>query len=73
MPQPGYTNCCPTMSVSYQPSANFVPMNSNNGWSGQLPVQHIVQQNQQVAGIQQGHMQAGFQNQALVAQPMNPF
>jgi hypothetical protein len=25
------------------------------------------------AGIHQGHMQVGFQNQASVAQPMNPF
>jgi hypothetical protein len=48
-------------------------MSSNNGWTGQLPIQHAVQQNQQVAGIQQGHMQAGFQNQASTAQPMNPF
>jgi hypothetical protein len=46
MPQAGYTNCSPTMSASYQPPANFVPMSSNNGWSRQLPVQHIVQQNQ---------------------------
>jgi hypothetical protein len=48
-------------------------MSSNNGWLRQLPVQHAVQQNQQVAGIQQGHMQASFQNQASAAQPMNPF
>jgi hypothetical protein len=48
-------------------------MSSNNGWSGQLPVQHTIQQNQQVAGIHQGHMQASFQNQASAAQPMNPF
>jgi hypothetical protein len=73
MPQAGYANCYPTISASYQPSASFVPMSSNNGWTGQLPIQHAVQQNQQVAGIQQGHMQAGFQNQASVAQPMNPF
>jgi hypothetical protein len=71
MPQPSYNY--PTISANYHPSANFVPMNSNNGWSGQLPVQHTVQQNQQVAGIHQGHMQAGFQNQASAAQPMNPF
>jgi hypothetical protein len=51
MPQAGYANCYPTMSSSYQPSASFVPMSSSNGWSGQLHVQHIVQQNQQVAGI----------------------
>jgi hypothetical protein len=62
MPQAGYANCYPTMSASYQPSASFIPMSSNNGWSGQLPIQHAVQQNYQVAGIQQGHMQAGFQN-----------
>jgi hypothetical protein len=67
MPQAGYNY--PTISANYQSSASFVPMSSNNGWSGQLP----VQQNQQVAGIHQGHMQAGFQNQALAAQPMNPF
>jgi hypothetical protein len=66
-PQAGYANCYPTMSASYQPSASLVPMSSNNGWSGQLPVQHAVQQNQQ------GHMQAGFQNQASAAQSMNPF
>jgi hypothetical protein len=41
MPQAGYTNY-PTMSANYQLSASFVPMSSNNGWSGQLPVQHIV-------------------------------
>jgi hypothetical protein len=50
MPQAGYNY--PTMSANYQPSVSFVPMSSNNGWSGQLPVQHTVQQNQQVAGIQ---------------------
>jgi hypothetical protein len=60
MPQAGYANCYPTISASYQPSASFVPMSSNNSCIGQLPVQHVVQQNQQVAGIQQGHMQAGF-------------
>jgi hypothetical protein len=48
-------------------------MSSNNGWSGQLSIQHTVQQTQQVVGIQQGHVQAGFQNQASAAQPMNPF
>jgi hypothetical protein len=60
MPQDGYANCYPTISASYQPPASFVPMSSNNGWTGQLPVQYAVQQNQQVAGIQQGHMQASF-------------
>jgi hypothetical protein len=43
------------------------------GWSGQLPIQHTVQQNQQVAGIHQGYMQAGFQNQASATQSINPF
>jgi hypothetical protein len=46
MPQAGYANCYPIISASYQPSASFVPMSSNNGWTGQLPVQHAVQQNQ---------------------------
>jgi hypothetical protein len=73
MPQTSYAYYYPTMSASYQLSASFIPMSSNNGWSEQLPVQHIVQQNYQVAGIQQGHIQAGFQNQASAAQPMNPF
>jgi len=47
-------------------------MNSNNGWLGQLPVQHTVQQNYQVAGTQQGHIPVDFQNQASAAKPMNP-
>jgi hypothetical protein len=42
MPQAGYANCYLTMSASYQPSTNFIPMSSNNGWSEQLPIQHIV-------------------------------
>jgi hypothetical protein len=46
-------------------------MNANNGWTGQLTFPHIAQQNHQVVGVQQGHMQAGFQNQAPAAQPMN--
>jgi hypothetical protein len=71
MPQAGYNY--PVISANYQPSANFVPMNSNNSWSGQFPAQHTIQQNQQVAGIHQGHMQADFQNQASAAQPINPF
>jgi hypothetical protein len=43
MPQAGYANCYPTMSASYQPSASFMPMSSNNGWSEQLHVQYAVQ------------------------------
>jgi len=46
-------------------------MNANNGWSGQLPFQHTAQQDPQVAGVQQGHMQVGFENQAPAPQPMN--
>ena len=63
MPQAGYDYHHPATSASYQPSASFVPMNSNNGWSEQLPIQHTVQQNYQVAGTQQGHIQGGVQNQ----------
>jgi hypothetical protein len=40
IPQTGYNY--QTMSVNYQPSVSFVPMSSNNGRSGQLPVQHTV-------------------------------
>lgn len=32
--QAGYVNYHPAMSTNYQPSASFVPMNSNNGWLG---------------------------------------
>jgi hypothetical protein len=34
MPQVGYANCYPTISSSYQPSASFVLLSSNNGWIG---------------------------------------
>jgi hypothetical protein len=43
MPQADYANCYPTISASYQPLASFVPMSSNNGWTGQLLIQHAVQ------------------------------
>jgi hypothetical protein len=43
MPQAGYNY--PTMSANYQPSISFAPMSFNHGWSGQLPVQHTIQQN----------------------------
>jgi len=66
--QAGYAN--PTMTANYQPSTSFVPMNVNNGWIGQLPFSHTAQQNHQVVGVQQGHMQAGFQNQAPAVQLM---
>jgi hypothetical protein len=32
----------PAIPTSYQPSANFIPMNANNNWSGQFPTQHTV-------------------------------
>ena len=41
MPQASYANF-PTMSASYQPSANFVPMNYNNSCSRQLLIQHTA-------------------------------
>jgi len=69
MSQAGYVNLA--MTTNYQPSASLVPMNANNGWKGQLPFPHTAQQNHQVAGVQQGQMQAGFQNQAPTVQPMN--
>jgi hypothetical protein len=45
MPQAGYANYYPTILASYQPLTIFILMSSNNGWTGQLPVQHAVQQN----------------------------
>jgi hypothetical protein len=41
MSQAGYNY--PAISANYQPSANFVPINSKNSWSGQFPAQHTVQ------------------------------
>jgi hypothetical protein len=41
--QAGYVNYHSAMIANYQPSASFVPMNSNNGWLGQLPIQHSAQ------------------------------
>jgi hypothetical protein len=49
MSQAGYVNLA--MSANYQPSTSFVPMNVNNGWTGQLPAQHTVQQNHKIVGI----------------------
>jgi len=69
MSQAGYVN--PAMTANYQPSASFVSMNANNGWIKQVPFPHTVQQNHQVARVQQGHMQVGFQHQALADQLMN--
>jgi len=69
MSQAGYVN--PAMTINYYPSLSLVPMNTNNGWLVQSPFPHTAQQNHQIAGVQQGYMQAGFQNQAPAAQPMN--
>ena len=55
MPQVGYASF-PTMSANYQPSANFMLMNYNHGWTGQLPIRHIMQENYQVVGTQQGQI-----------------
>ena len=63
MSHTGYVN--PAMTTNYQ------PMNTNNGWTGQLIFPHATQQNHQVAEFQQGQMQVGFQNQAPTNQPMN--
>jgi hypothetical protein len=54
MSQAGYVN--PAMTTNYQPSIGLMPMNANNGWTGQLVFPHMAQQNHQVARIQQGHM-----------------
>jgi len=32
-----------TVTTSYQPSAGLVPMNANNGWTGQLIFPHAIQ------------------------------
>ena len=39
--QTGYVN--PAMTTNYQPSASLVPMNVNNGWTGQLIFPHATQ------------------------------
>jgi len=67
--QAGFVN--PAMGTNYQPSANLGPMNTNSCWTVQLVFPHTTQQNHQVAGVQQGHMQIGFQNQAPAGQQMN--
>jgi len=69
MTQPGYVNSM--MVPNYQPSAGPMPMNVNNGWTGQFVFPQMPQQNHQAMGFQQGSMQPGFQNQGLVNQPMN--
>jgi len=69
MTQPGYVNSM--MMPNFQPSAGFMPMNANNGWTGQLVLPQMPQQNHQAPGFQQGQVQPGFQNQGLANQPMN--
>jgi len=48
-----------------------MPMNPNNGWTGQLVFPQMCQQNYQTPRFQQGQVQPGFQNQVLINQPMN--
>jgi len=69
MSQAGYVN--PAVATTYQPSAGLVSMNVNNGWTGQLVFPNATQQNHHATGVQQGHMQGGFQNQAPAGQTMN--
>jgi len=49
MTQTGYVN--PAMTTNYQPSAELVPMDANNGWTGQLVFPHATQQNHQAVGV----------------------
>ena len=69
MTQLGFGNSM--MMPNLQPSAGFMPMNSNNGWTGQLVFPHKPQHNHQAVGFQQGQVQPGFQNQGLINQTMN--
>jgi len=41
----------PAIMTNYQPSARPVPMNANNGWTGQLAFPHATQQNHHVVGF----------------------
>jgi len=50
MTQTGYVN--PAMIANYQQSAGPVPMNANNGWTGQFVFPHVTQQNHQATGFQ---------------------
>ena len=69
MTQPGYVNSM--MMPNFQSSAGFMPMNANNGWTGQPVFPQMPQQNHQAPGFQQSQVQPGFQNQGLANQPMN--
>jgi len=48
-----------------------MPMNANNGWTGQPVFPQMPQQDHQAPGFQQSQVQPGFQNQRLANQPMN--
>jgi len=50
MTQIGYIN--PMMTPNYQPSAGPMPMNVNNGWTGQFVFPQMAQQNHQAMGLQ---------------------
>jgi len=69
MTQPGYVNSM--MMPNLQPSAGFMPMNANSGWTGQPVFPQMPQENHQAPGFQQGQIQPRFQNQGLINQPMN--
>jgi len=56
------------MMPNYQPSAGPMPMNVNNGWTGQFVFPQMPQKNHQAMGFQQGPMQPRFQNQGLINQ-----
>jgi len=58
MTQPWYVNSM--MMPNFQPSAGFMPMNANSGWTGQLVFPQMPQQNHQAPGFQQGQIQPGF-------------
>jgi len=50
MTQAGYVN--PMKTPNFQPSAGPVPMNANNGWTGQFVFPQMTQQNHQGIGFQ---------------------
>jgi len=58
MTQTGYVN--PMMTPNYQPSAGPMPMNVNNGWTGQFVFPQMAQQNHKATGFQQGQIQLGL-------------
>jgi hypothetical protein len=59
--------------IASQPGVQVMPQVGCNYPAMPTSYQHTVQPNQQATGVHQGHMHAGFQNQASAAQPMNPF